>query len=81
MVGTVLPTPKPINKEQVFDLKSKKTGIDVNHYKETHARLLNNKESISTLDQKDGLYMKGTESHIYRNNIIRFQQRLLREVT
>jgi len=51
------------------------------HYKETYAKLLNKKENLSVLDQKDGLYMKGSESKVYRNNIIRFQQRFLREVS
>lgn len=78
--GFLNQTPKPINKEEVFNLKAQKTGIDVNFYKETYAKLLNKKENLSSLDHKDGLYIKGSESKVYRNNICRFQQRFLREV-
>jgi len=75
-----LQTPVPIDKEKVFELKSQKAGKNVEYYKATYARLLNKKGNLSLLDHKDGLYMTGSESHLYRNNICRFQQRFLREV-
>lgn len=61
-------------------MKSKKTGLDINYYKETYAKFMDKKDKISALEAKDGLYIQGSESSIFTNNIIRFQQRFLREV-
>lgn len=61
-------------------MKAKKTGLDINYFKETYAKFIDKKDKISLLEAKDGLYIQGSESSIFTNNIIRFQQRFLREV-
>lgn len=38
------------------------------------------KGSLFSLEAKDGLYVKGTGSSVFSNNLARFQQRLLLEV-
>ena len=79
-IGWASQTPRPIAKEKVFELKAEKSNQSVELYKVKYARLLDKKENLSFLDHKDGLYVTGKESYLWRNNIVRFQQRFLREV-